>query len=65
MTAARHIPDELARGMWTKLVRDGEEDFAAVEEPLEIRVDGAPLAVTRRTPGHDEELALGFLFTEA
>jgi len=64
MTAARHISDELARGMWTKLVRDGEEDFVAVEEPLEIRVDGAPLAVTMRTPGHDEELALGFLFTE-
>ena len=64
MTAARHIPDELARGMWTKLVRDGEEDFVAVEEPLEIRIDGAPLAVTMRTPGHDEELALGFLFTE-
>jgi len=64
MTAARHIPDELARGMWTKLVRDGEEDFVAVEEPLEVRVDGAPLAVTMRTPGHDEELALGFLFTE-
>jgi FdhD protein len=64
MTAARHIPDELARGMWTKLLRDGEEDFVAVEEPLEIRVDGAPLAVTMRTPGHDEELALGFLYTE-
>jgi FdhD protein len=36
----------------------------AVEEPLEIRVDGAPLAVTMRTPGQDEELALGFLFGE-
>ena len=46
------------------MVRDGEEDLVAVEEPLEIRVDGAPLAVTMRTPGHDEELALGFLFTE-
>src|SRR5204863_9886022 len=34
------------------------------EEPLEIRVDGEALAVTMRTPGHDEELALGFLLGE-
>jgi FdhD protein len=40
------------------------QDEVAVEEPLEIRVDGQPLAVTMRTPGHDEELALGFLYTE-
>jgi FdhD protein len=40
------------------------EDEVAVEEPLEIRVDGAPLAVTMRTPGNDEELAIGFLFGE-
>src|SRR5205807_6849991 len=33
-------------------------------EPLEIRVDGEPLAVTMRTPGHDEELSLGFLYGE-
>jgi FdhD protein len=44
--------------------RDGTEDVVAVEEPLEIRVDGAPLAVTMRTPGEDEELALGFLYGE-
>jgi FdhD protein len=44
--------------------RDGERDEVAVEEPLEIRVDGVPLAVTMRTPGNDEELALGFLFGE-
>jgi FdhD protein len=43
---------------------DGARDAVAVEEPLEIRVDGEPLAVTMRTPGHDEELALGFLFGE-
>src|SRR3954468_17043066 len=42
----------------------GFEDEVAVEEPLEIRVDGAPLAVTMRTPDHDEELALGFLYGE-
>ena len=50
--------------MVARIVRDGEEDYVAVEEPLEIRVDGAPLAVTMRTPGHDEELALGFLYGE-
>ena len=44
--------------------RDGEPDRVAVEEPLEIRVDGAAVAVTMRTPGHDEELALGFLHGE-
>ena len=43
---------------------DGVSDEVAVEEPLEIRVDGAALAVTMRTPGHDEELALGFLYGE-
>jgi FdhD protein len=41
-----------------------ERDLVAVEEPLEIRIGGAPVAVTMRTPGHDEELALGFSLTE-
>jgi FdhD protein len=49
-------------------VRDGsrerDRDDLAVEEPLEIRVDGEPLAVTMRTPGEDEELAAGFLAGE-
>jgi FdhD protein len=39
-------------------------DRLAVEEPLEIRIDGRPSAVTMRTPGHDEELALGFCLSE-
>src|SRR4051812_30986894 len=44
--------------------RTQERDELAVEEPLEIRVDGRPLAVTMRTPGEDEELAVGFLAGE-
>jgi FdhD protein len=40
------------------------EELLAVEEPLEIRIGGSPVAVTMRTPGHDEELALGFCLTE-
>ncbi len=40
------------------------DDVVVVEEPLEIRVAGDPLAITMRTPGHDHELALGFLFAE-
>jgi FdhD protein len=39
-------------------------DRVAVEEPLEIRIGGRPVAVTMRTPGHDEELALGFCLSE-
>ena len=38
---------------------DARADLLAVEEPLEIRVGGQPLAVTMRTPGHDIDLAAG------
>ncbi|MGZ4332743.1 MAG: formate dehydrogenase accessory sulfurtransferase FdhD [Gaiellaceae bacterium] len=41
-----------------------QTDVVAVEEPLEIRIGGSPVAVTMRTPGHDEELALGFALSE-
>jgi FdhD protein len=49
---------------YAQVQHDGRCDAVAIEEPLEIRVDGEPLAVTMRTPGHDEELALGFLYGE-
>jgi FdhD protein len=41
-----------------------EHDFVVIEDPLEIRVSGKPLVVTMRTPGHDTDLAAGFLFGE-
>jgi FdhD protein len=41
-----------------------ETDLVAVEEPLEIRIGGRSVAVVMRTPGHDRELAAGFLVTE-
>src|SRR5215211_1868274 len=64
ITFDRHVA-----ATWIERVRDGSveraQDELAVEEPLEIRVDGQPLAVTMRTPGEDEELAAGFLAGEA
>ncbi len=41
-----------------------EVDTVAVEEPLEIRVEGVAAAITMRTPGDDLDLAIGFLATE-
>src|SRR3954447_21990303 len=52
------------RGAHAVVEHDGAADEVAVEEPLEIRVDGEAVAVTMRTPGHDEELAVGFLAGE-
>ena len=44
--------------------RGGVQDLVAVEEPMEVRVNGAPFAVIMRTPGADRELAAGFLLAE-
>jgi FdhD protein len=58
-------PHETARVTVRRLPGGAEEtDRLAVEEPLEIRVNGTAVAVTMRTPGHDDELALGFCLGE-
>jgi FdhD protein len=49
---------------WENGVVRAVQDSLAAEEPLEIRLGITPLSVTMRTPGHDLELAAGFLFTE-
>jgi len=58
-------PVEL-RSVWKVLDGRASEvsDWVVVEEPLEIRVQGEPLAVIMRTPGHDIELVAGFSLTE-
>ena len=62
--SAPPVPSAAVAHSVARVEVDGRTDDVAVEEPLEIRVDGAPLSVTMRTPGHDEELALGFLHGE-
>lgn len=49
---------------WSEGARSETDDRVAVEEPLQVVVDGRPLAVMMRTPGDDEDLVTGFLLTE-
>jgi FdhD protein len=58
------VPHATARVEVLRIPGGEEPDFVAVEEPLELRIAGEPVAVTMRTPGHDEELALGFAVGE-
>src|SRR6476469_2125324 len=63
---ALEVPPYAATSVEMLRLPDGlpRRDTLAVEEPLEIRVGGRPIAVTMRTPGHDEELAVGFCLSE-
>ncbi|HXZ03266.1 MAG TPA: formate dehydrogenase accessory sulfurtransferase FdhD [Ktedonobacteraceae bacterium] len=49
---------------WQEHLQEQREDHVTVEEPFEVRVHHRSLAVIMRTPGHDRELAMGFLYTE-
>jgi FdhD protein len=57
-------PYSTARVEVLRVPAGATEDVVAVEEPLEIRIEGVPVAITMRTPGHDEELAVGFALSE-
>ena len=57
-------PYSTARVTVVRVPGEETDDVVAVEEPLEIRIGGTPVAVTMRTPGNDEELALGFALSE-
>ena len=57
-------PYSTARVEIVRIPGGSTADVVAVEEPLEIRIGGEPVAVTMRTPGHDEELALSFALSE-
>src|SRR4051794_20082650 len=63
-TFDRHVGEAWIERVTAAGERARERDELAVEEPLEIRVDGEALAVTMRTPGEDDELAVGFLAGE-
>src|SRR5450432_3768537 len=56
--------DEVIVTRWNAGAVSEQPDELAAEEPLEIRVRGQAISVTMRTPGHDDELAAGFLLTE-
>jgi FdhD protein len=65
--AAGHAEDPAPAGRGIRTIRDEQaahDDDVVVEEPLEIRISGEVIAITMRTPGHDRQLVMGFLWAE-
>jgi FdhD protein len=61
------IPPGIERRQFTKAdesSRQLADDYVAIEEPLQITIDGRPVAVLMRTPGREKDLAAGFCITE-
>jgi len=61
---ARPQAPEVQTRRWSERGWEEAEDRLAAEEPLQLLIDGEPLSVVMRTPGHDVELALGLLWAE-
>src|ERR1700686_2867531 len=64
MTQKKRSIDLTQVTQWEDGIATRLEDYLAAEEPLEMRSGKFSLGVTLRTPGNDEELVAGFLFTE-
>ena len=64
MAEPQQACDVIIRRWQSGILQPPTADIVASEEPLEIRVRGQAIAITMRTPGHDEELATGFLLSE-
>lgn len=64
VAVTRLVVDESREPREPRESRESREDQVVIEEPLEIRIFGETLAITMRTPGHDHDLVLGFLWAE-
>lgn len=64
MTPTAQTREWLVRRVRPGTAAHTQSDVLAIEEPLELRVRGRSVAVVMRTPGHDADLAAGFLLTE-
>lgn len=64
MSEARPAAHDLVTRTWSAGAWSKSPDAVVTEEPLQLLLDGEPLSVVMRTPGHDVELALGLMYAE-